>query len=176
MERVVKRRPPRDVIQGRVRDSGDDRWWSPQRDIAVLFVKMLRKSFYSLDPPDDPTVVDVMTKLGVTREMMLSLASAYGALILAVNQRKDALSWWSESGIRTHPANVALAAVFLDFMTEEYLQSYGETQYSEEEDPNDAERNDFCRSVGNLAAEKRSLWSEIARRARLAARAALGKL
>lgn len=178
MERLVERRAPRSISQGRIVDNGgsSNSWWSPQRDIVVVFVKMLRRSFAGIDPPDDPVVANLMTRLGVTREMLASLASAYAALILAVNQRKDALSWWTNSSIRTHPANAVLAAVFMDFMTEEYLQSYGETQHGSEADPNDADRDDFCRSVEALAMGRRSLWSKIRHRAHMVMCAITGKI
>lgn len=170
IQKIVPKR--KGLLQFRKVDDSDKRWYSPNRDLTVVFPRILRETFIVLETFFDdlsaprPDVVEIVDKLGISSEEVGKLAQCYGRLIKAIRERKDLSEELFNFRVMNARPKALIGYVFLDLLTREFAIKYYQTLHPKEPDPNDPE----LKSLQMQLESKRSWWKKLWRRISLAVR------
>lgn len=125
-------------IQLRDANSADKRWWSPDRDITVLFPKIIREVFYELSKDDQHAeVVSVRKQLQIPDSEIRLAAKVYARIVRCVLSRgEDLRNALQKSKFTTLRVNALLGMLVLERMTKLFVDMYGATLHKGEWDPN----------------------------------------
>jgi hypothetical protein len=154
------------MLQVRERNTEDGRWWSPDRDITVVFPRAIRATFYDLGEAIEGSVLETQIRLGVTREEIRQSAAAYGKLVTCVLAREDLREHIKRMDFRSHRAQAVVGLVFLDQMTQLFASKYGETLHKAEHDPNHEDMKECLEVMESFARPSRSWWRRLCLRVR----------
>ena len=137
-----------------VRDrNGDRRWWGPDRDITVVYPKVIRQVFQYLSNPD-ASVVELQDKLGITDAQIADLCKLYAKLISCVELRINITDLLNSVDFKTHPAQPLVGAVFAGLASVAFGSMYGATLHKGEEDPNGENLRELKNYLNKLTEEK----------------------
>lgn len=143
MSRRSKRSGHRGSLQLRERNSADQRWWSPARDLTVLLPGVVRETFYDLSVDFDvwhPEWKHVCLALGITEADIALAARTYAKIMRCVLARgEDLRNALQTSGFMTHRVNALIGMIIMEKMTARFVGTYGATLHKGEFDPNHAD-------------------------------------
>lgn len=157
------------MLQARAKGSEDKRWWSPSRDITVVYPGAMSQTANDLGNQidTDPRLLELMRKLGLSREEVKEHLRVYARIIKAVHARHNLTKIMDGVDLRSHKASAVVGTVFLDIVTRFFISKYGQTIHKNFEDPN-KEFLEECIEIFELAAEPpKPYWKTLWTRARL---------
>jgi hypothetical protein len=135
-----KQQQKRGLLQIRDQRSGDGRWWSPNRDITVVYPGLLRQVFQLLSQPEEDWPESwraIKQRMGITEEELGNAARMFAKIIVCVIKRgEDLQSAIETSGFCAHRVYALVGAVALEQFTTLFCSKYGETLHRGEHDPN----------------------------------------
>ena len=140
------------MLQCRPKSGSDQRWYSPDRDLTVLFPRLIRQTFVTLSGDLDSAVTEVWSKLGVSNEEMTLMVKTFAGIVKCVLMRGEDLEQALEkSGFCAHRAQAIIGMVFLRLITEQFVSCYGQTLHKGEFDPNHRDLKDCLKLLDRFA-------------------------
>lgn len=130
------------VLNVRERGSEDKRFWSPERDITVVYPKLLRYVFVTLEQAlsdgegCNALVKQIKEKFNVSEDDLMQLAKAYAKLISCVEQRKNIKETLDCVDFLNTPGQAIVALLALQKLTSFFVDKYKCTLLKGVEDAN----------------------------------------
>jgi hypothetical protein len=136
---VVDKTDRRGVLNVREKDGVDKRWWSPERDITVVFPALLRQTFMRLSNEWPEALKAVSEQLQIQSDDISQSAQIYGKLVDCVLRRgEDLRQALDSSDFFQHRVQALLGMIFFELITRQFCETYGSTLTKAEWDPNHA--------------------------------------
>lgn len=154
-------------LQFRKADDTDKRWYSPQRDVTVLFPRVLRETFIILESFFDdlktprPDAIEIIDTLGISSEEIGDLARRYGQLIQAIRERKDLSAELTNFRLMNARPKAIIGYIFLDLMTREFASRYYQIVHPGEPDSNDSTLKELLIQLEPKKSWWKRLWTRI---------------
>ena len=146
------------ALQVRGRDGVDRRWWSPERDLTVMFPKIVREVFYDLSQPFDEWPApwkDTVLTLGITSDESGNCARTYAKIVSCVLARgEDLRNALQLAGFHTHRVNALIGMLIMEKLTTRFVETYGATLHQNEFDPNHVELTECLSLLEAFDSEK----------------------
>ena len=131
----MKTQKPCGVLNVREK-GGDERWWSPDRDLTVIYPRVMREVFYSLSNSATPVELEIFRLLKLTEDDIGVAARLYSRLISCVEARENIVQHVQNMPFRSNRVMALLGMVFLRRVTELFAEKYSSTLHRGEPDPN----------------------------------------
>lgn len=161
------------MLSVRERGSSDQRWWSPERDITVVYPAIMRRVFHLLsrgllvnDEKFHSAALDVSIRLKVDNNEIMSMARGYAKLISCVEARVNPMVALEELKFSHTPCQALVGLLFVQEMTAFFASKYSSTLHKGESDPN-LEILSELMAVLNVAQKPLGFWRSLCIRLRL---------
>lgn len=170
---------PGGVLNVRDKETNDKRWWSPDRDITVLYPRVMRWVFHVFSDSSDPSskhfnplVPRLLDDFSVADDDVVKVAKTYAKFISCVELRQDTMKAINNLPFMGEPAQAIVALIFLQRMTELFAEKYGATLHKGEDDPNKDNLSELLELLHGFEKPRQlSWWRKLCMRVQLVLRA-----
>lgn len=170
---MAKQRRRGGVLNVRERGSDDRRWWSPDRDLTVVFPRTLRRVFHELstclsvdDQSFHQAAFEVAQKLNVTSDEIALMAQSYGKLVQCIQTRRNATQAVAQLNSQHFYVQALIGLLFLQHLSFEFADKYMSTLHKGEPDDNADALEELLDSLRSLP-ERTTWWRRLWKRVRL---------
>jgi len=156
---------PGGVLNVRDKETEDKRWWSPDRDITVIYPRVMRWVFHVFADASNPSsehfnplVQQLLDDYNITNDDIAKVAKIYAKFISCVELRHDTTKAINNLPFLGEPVQAIVALIFMQRITGLFAEKYGATLHKGEDDPNKDNLNELLALLNGLEKPRQLSW------------------